>query len=340
MHEIVDLRSDTVTRPTNAMRRAMAEAKVGDAGRGEDPTVNLLEAEVAQLLDKAAAVFMPSGTMSNQVALRVLARPGEGVIAGARQHIVSVEDTTSSGAGVRWLVVDDTDGLLDPLRVESAVMDAQGTMDQVSMIAVENTHAVSGGAVWEASELQCLADVAMRHGLTVHMDGARIWNAAVACGASEASLVVASTTVSCCLSKGLAAPVGSILAGPLDVMDEARDVRRRLGGTMRQAGVLAAAGIVALREMRGRLVEDHQRAARLALVVADRWPDPKFDPLRVRTNIVAFTHSRPTRLVGFLELHGILASMTGPTGVRFVTHVDVDDEDIERVCHVLANAPD
>lgn len=339
MHGFVDLRSDTVTRPTDAMRRAMADADVGDAGRGEDPTVNALEAEVAQLLGKADALFMPSGTMSNQVALRVLARPGEGVIVGARQHIVRVEDTGPSGARVRWLSVDDTNGVLDPREVERTALQAQGAPGPTTMIAVENTHAAAGGRVWQVSDLHLLADVAAHLGLAVHMDGARLWNASVASGEDEADLTAAATTVACCLSKGLAAPVGSLLAGPADVVEAARDIRRRLGGTMRQAGVLAAAGIIALHQMRERLVEDHERAARLALAVAERWPDLGFDPLAVQTNIVAFAHARPGELIAFLEANGVLATMTGPAGVRLVTHLDVDDDGVERACRALADSP-
>lgn len=335
----VDLRSDTVTRPTAAMRRAMAEAEVGDAGRGEDPTVNALQAEAAELLGKADALFLPSGTMSNQIALRVLARPGEGVVVGAHQHIVVREDTGPTGAGVRWLPVDDTSGVLDPAAVDLIASDTGSDKGWITMIAIEDTHAAAGGIAWPASDLRTLADVAASHGLAVHLDGARLWNAAVASGESVAARVASATTVACCLSKGLAAPVGSLLAGPADVIEAARDVCRRLGGTMRQAGVLAAAGIVALRHMRGRLAEDHARAARLAVAVAERWPGIDFDPTRVRTNIVTFEHPSPTALLAFLRDHGVIASATGPGRVRLVTHLDVNDDDIERACWALAHSP-
>lgn len=335
---VVDLRSDTVTRPTEAMRRAMADAEVGDDDYGEDPTVRALEEAFAARVGKPAALFVPSGVMANQIALRVLTRPGTAVVAGRRQHVVAYEyGAAAMNAGIQFIELEDDDGMLDGRSVRDARQAAEHHQPAVSLVAIENTHMAASGAPWTASGLRALAEAAV--GVPVHMDGARLFNAEAATGVPAAEWAAAATTVMCCLSKGLCAPVGSLLAGPEDVIAEGRLARKRLGGGMRQAGVLAAPGLVALREMTGRLVEDHARAARLAEAVAQRWPG-SLEPERVRTNIVTFAHGDADKLLAHLEGNGVLAHAIAPGTVRFVTHRDVDDAGVSRAVDVLAGAPE
>jgi len=336
---LVDLRSDTVTRPTPAMRRAMAEAEVGDDGYGEDPTVNRLEATYAGLVGKEASVFVPSGTMANQIALRLLAEPGTLVVAGRRSHLVGYElGAAARNAAVQLHPVDDTSGALSPDDVALARRGAAHHLPAVSLVCVENTHMAASGAPWSLDELDGVAEAAA--GLPVHMDGARLFNAAVATGVPAARLAAAATTVMSCLSKGLGAPVGSLLAGPATLMDAARLERKRLGGGMRQAGVLAAAGLLALAPSTvDRLADDHRRARRLAEVVADRWPDGATDPSLVRTNIVVFGHPATDKLLEHLRGEGVLAGTVAPGQIRLVTHRDVDDAGLERAVAALRTAP-
>jgi threonine aldolase len=336
--DVVDLRSDTVTTPTPAMRRAMAEAEVGDDDYGEDPTVRALEETFAARVGKPAALFVASGVMGNQIAIRVLSVPGTAVVAGRRQHVVAYEyGAASLNAGVQFIELDDGDGTLRGDDVRRARHAAEYHQPAVSLVSIENTHMAASGAPWSPAGLQALVDAAGP--VPIHMDGARLFNAEVATGIAAAEWAAAATTVMCCLSKGLCAPVGSLLAGAEDVIGEARLARKRLGGGMRQAGVLAAPGLVALRDMVERLAEDHVRAARLADAVARRWPDCGLDPAAVRTNIVTFVHSDPDKLLAHLEGHGVLAHAIAPETVRFVTHRDVDDEGIARAVAALADAP-
>jgi threonine aldolase len=335
--DVVDLRSDTVTRPTEAMRRAMAEAEVGDDDYGEDPTVRSLEEAFATRVGKPAALFVPSGVMANQIALRVLTRPGTAVVAGRRQHVVAYEyGAAAINAGVQFIELDDGDGMLDAAAVRHAREAAAHHQPAVSLVAIENTHMAASGAPWTETGLRALAEAAA--GVPIHMDGARLFNAEMATGVPAADWAAAATTVMCCLSKGLCAPVGSLLAGPEDVLAEGRLARKRLGGGMRQAGVLAAPGLVALRDMTGRLGEDHTRATRLAEAVAQRWPG-SLEPEKVRTNIVTFTHNDADKLLAHLEGNGVLAHAIAPGTVRFVTHRDVDDAGIGRAIDALADAP-
>ena len=265
----VDLRSDTVTRPTPEMRSAMAEAEVGDDVYGEDPTVNALEEAFAARVDKEAALFVPSGTMANQLALRLLAAPGTTVLAGRRQHVGIYENGAGGrNAGVQFSTLDDDDGTIDPADVAWAVEAAEHHHVRPGLVCVENTHMPADGAPWPLDRLEAVAATAGAAALPLHLDGARLFNAEVATGISAATYAAPATTVMCCLSKGLCAPVGSLLAGPSDVMREARSERQRLGGGMRQAGVIAAAGLVALRTMVERLAGDHSRARRLGEAVA------------------------------------------------------------------------
>jgi threonine aldolase len=336
--DVVDLRSDTVTRPTPAMRRAMAEAEVGDDDYGEDPTVRALEEAFAERVGKPAALFVASGVMANQVAVRVLSSPGTAVVAGRRQHVVAYEyGAAALNSGVQFIALDDGDGMLRADDVRWARLASEHHQPAVSLVCVENTHMAASGAPWTPAGLRALAEAAGP--VPIHMDGARLFNAEAATGVAAAEWAAAATTVMCCLSKGLCAPVGSLLAGGEDVIAEGRLARKRLGGGMRQAGVLAAPGLVALRDMVARLPEDHARAARLAAAVAERWPSCGLDPATVRTNIVTFAHGEPDKLLAHLDGHGVLAHSIAPGVMRFVTHRDVDDAGVDRAVAALEDAP-
>jgi threonine aldolase len=335
----VDLRSDTVTQPTPDMRRAMAAAEVGDDDYGEDPTVRTLEEAFAERLGKPAAVFVPSGTMANQIAFRVLARAGTAVVAGRRQHVVAYEyGAAARNSAVQFHALDDTDGMLNPDEVTWAREASSYHQPAVSLVSIENTHMAASGAPWSMERLRAV--VAAAGDVPVHLDGARLFNAEAATGVAAAAWAAPVTTVMCCLSKGLCAPVGSLLAGSDDLMTQARLERKRLGGGMRQAGVLAAPGLLALRTMTERLPEDHGRARRLAEGVAQRWPACGLDPALVRTNIVTFGHPSPDKLLDYLRNEGVLAGTIAPLTLRLVTHHDVDDAGVERALAALAGAPD
>ncbi len=334
---LVDLRSDTVTQPTPAMRTAMADAVVGDDVYGEDPTVNALQEAYAARVGKPAALFVPTGTMANQIALRLLAPGGTGVIAGARQHMVIYEGGAAGlNSGAQFITVDDTNGALRPEVVQHYRAAAAHHYLAPSLVCVENTHLPAGGRPWTLDELRAVNHIAGP--LPIHMDGARLFNAEVASGVSAAAYASEVTTVMSCLSKGLCAPVGSLLAGPSDLIAQARIERQRLGGGMRQAGVLAAAGLVALNAMVERLADDHTRARTLAEAVADRWPG-SCDPTSVQTNIVNFVHPDTDVLLAHLSDHGVRAGTIAPGVARFVTHCDVDDDDVGRAVKAVRSAP-
>ena len=335
MNRRVDLRSDTVTQPTPAMREAMAQAIVGDDGSGEDPTINELEAKFAALVGKEAALFVPSGVMGNQIAVRVLTRPGDVIIAGRHQHVVSFElGASARNSSVQFATIDDTAGTLaleDVLEIIDAELDHQ---PHVSMVGVENTHMPSGGTPWDVGDL-----VALKRGvgaIDLHLDGARLFNAVVATGTSAVDYAAPATTVMACLSKGLGAPVGSLLAGPSALMERARVERKRLGGAMRQAGILAAAGLVALDTMVERLGDDHARAAKLAGAFASAFPESNYDPASCRTNIVAFDHPQARSLVVQLRECGVEGGTIAPRRARFVTHAQVSEDDVDFVVATLA----
>ena len=334
---IVDLRSDTVTQPTPRMRQAMADAVVGDDVYGEDPTVNALQEAYAARVGKPAALFVPTGTMANQLALRLLTTPGTAVIAGRRQHMVIYEGGAAGlNSTTQFLMVDDSAGVVtadDVTHYRSAVAHHYVAP---SLVCVENTHLPAGGRPWLLEELRAVNNAAGP--LPIHMDGARLFNAEVATGIKAADYAAEVTTVMSCLSKGLAAPVGSLLAGPSDLIAQARTERQRMGGGMRQAGILAAAGLVALETMVERLADDHTRAARLAAAVAERWPGA-CDPAAVQTNIVNFTHDDPDALLAHLETHGVRAGTIAPRVMRFVTHLDVDDDAVKRATAAVLSAP-
>jgi threonine aldolase len=276
--------------------------------------------------------------MANQIAFRVLTVPGSAVVAGRRQHVVAYEyGAATMNAGIQFLGVDDRQGMVQADEVLWARQAAAHHQPAVSLVSIENTHMAACGAPWSVEGLRALIDAAGP--LPVHMDGARLFNAEAATGVTAAEWASGVTTVMCCLSKGLCAPIGSLLAGAADLIGEARLARKRFGGGMRQAGVLAAPGLIALRHMVDRLPEDHARAARLAEAVATRWPRCGLDPATVRTNIVTFAHPEPPKLLSYLEGQGVLAHAIAPDTVRFVTHHDVDDTGIEHAVAALASAP-
>ena len=330
----VDLRSDTLTRPSPAMRRAMAEAEVGDDAYGEDPTVRRLEEAYAERVGKEAGLFLPSGTLANQVALRAQAPAGTAVVAGRTSHVARYEEGSAGVLQVaQLLTVDDEAGCPDPAALGEAVEGAAHHGVPVSLVCVEDTHMRAGGVPLEPDGLAAVGAA----GVPVHVDGARLFNAEVATGVPAAERVAGATTVWTALSKGLGAPVGSVLAGPVPVVDDARVWRRRFGGQLRQAGVLAAAGLVALEGVE-RMAEDHARAARLAEAVAERWPGA-LDPASVRTNMVVFGHPEPEAVLRHLAEGGVLAGTVAPRTLRLVTSLEVDDAGIERACRALATAP-
>jgi threonine aldolase len=316
------------------MRRAMADAEVGDDGFGDDPTVARLQAAFAELVGKEAALFLPSGTMANQVALRVLGRPGSVVFCGRRQHLV-VREVAAAGlnASAQLVTLDDDDGTIDAAAIERWIADAGVGWAAPSAVCIEDTHGEVGGRVWPMGRLAAIGALA----LPVHLDGARLWNAAVASGTTPAERAGVATTVTACLSKGLGAPIGSLLAGSAAVIDAARVERKRLGGMLRQVGVLAAAGLVALERI-GRLVEDHERAQVLAKAANERWPG-SVDPALVETNIVRVEVPDVTAVLAGLADAGVLAVPGSATAVRFVTHADLEDTDIDRAVRAIAQLP-
>jgi threonine aldolase len=333
---VVDLRSDTVTRPTDEMRAAMAAAEVGDDAYGEDPTVNRLQSLAAALLGTEAALYVPSGVMANQLAVRVLARPGTEVLVPERAHVYRHENAAAAfNSGVQLHPLADPDGLVTAEQIALAAAGSDHHLPTVSLVWIENTHMPAQGRPWTAAEVGAVAGAARAHGLAVHCDGARIWNAAIALGVAPAELVAGCDTVMFCLSKGLGAPVGSVLCGSAAVIAEARAHRHRFGGAMRQAGIIAAAGIVALETMVERLADDHARARRLADAIAERFPGA-LDPAAVHTNIVCCPISAlPDQALERLAGVGILAGTLDPWTLRFVIHKDVDDDGIDRACRAV-----
>jgi threonine aldolase len=329
---MIDLRSDTVTKPTRAMREAMASAEVGDDVYAEDPTVNALQRRAADMLGKEAALFVPSGTMGNQIAIACHTPRGQEVICEARSHVFNYEMgamAALSGVIPRPVVGRDN-GRLTWEDVRGAIRMQTPYYSGTGLVALENTHNMAGGSILAPEAMREIADGAHAQGLPVHLDGARIFNAAVALGRPVAELVEPFDTVMFCLSKGLAAPVGSILAGPAALVDRAWIVRKMYGGGMRQAGVLAAAGLVALDEMTGRLADDHANARALAEGLAS-LPTVSIDPESVQTNIVIFDLDElapsAADLSARLKARGVLANPVAPRQLRMVTHNDVSRDD-------------
>jgi threonine aldolase len=337
--KVVDLRSDTVTKPTQAMRDAMASAEVGDDVYGEDPTVNRLEARAAELFRREAAIFVPTGTMGNQIAIRLHTQHGEEVICEARSHVLDWEMAmTSAFSGCQSRTVAGERGILTWEQIQGAIGPKIYYRQRTGLVCLENTHNMAGGTVTPLGVMREVWAGAKEVGLPVHLDGARVFNAAVAVGVPVAELTEGFDTVMFCLSKGLGAPVGSMLVGSRVMIERARIYRKALGGGMRQAGVLAAAGLIALEQMPGRLGEDHANARLLAEAVA-RSAIVEIDLGGVQTNIVIFELKGKRdagTLVARLKEHGVLASAIGAHRVRFVTHYDVTRAECERAAEVTA----
>ncbi len=340
---VVDLRSDTVTKPTLEMRRAMAEAEVGDDVYGEDPTVRALEEKVAELLGQEAALFMPSGTMANQVAIRTHSEPGDEIICDARAHILLYERAAPAAiAGVLARTIDTPRGIFDAEAVRARMRGPipgmpAGLFPPTRLVCLENTHNAGGGSVWPLDLFVEVTDRARSAGLAVHLDGARLWNAAIAAGVAERRYGERCDSVAVCFSKGLGAPVGSALAGSRAFIDRARRFRGMMGGAMRQAGILAAAALYALEHHRQRLAEDHALARRLAEGLAE-LPGVDIDPASVETNIVYFRTTRidASSFAAGAAAEGVRVLATGPDSIRCLTHLDVDRAGIERALSVFA----
>ncbi len=330
----IDLRSDTVTRPTLAMRHAMLEAPVGDDVYGEDPTAAALEARVAALLGKEAALFVPSGTMANQLALLVHTRPGDEVIVPEGAHCLWYESGAAAALAGVQLVVAGPGVSYSPEALEAAVKPRAYYYPRTRLATWENTHNRGGGKVLPQDEVVAATTRARALGLALHLDGARLCNASVASGLSLHTLAAPFDTVSLCLSKGLGAPVGSLLAGPRDAIAEAHRLRKRLGGGMRQIGMLAAAGLHALDHHVARLADDHDHARVFAHRVA---ADPRFRVETPETNIVMVDLETPTAeaLVAAAAARGVLTAAMGPARVRVVTHLDVSREEVRQAAEVF-----
>ena len=338
-HAVIDLRSDTVTRPTPEMRRAMAEAEVGDDVYGEDPTINRLEERAAQIFGREAAIFVPSGTMGNQIAIKIHTHHGQEIICEERGHIFNYEMATLaafSGCVVRPIYGDN--GTLTWAEIKKRIAPGIYYKAQTGLISLENTHNMAGGTVYPQAVADEICDRAHEIGLSVHLDGARIFNASVAVGKPVAEITRKFDSVMFCLSKGLGAPVGSLLLGGRKFIDKARVYRKALGGGMRQAGVLAAAGLIALEKMPLRLKEDHDNAQMLAEGLS-QIPGIRIDPRRVATNILVFdiggTGMNTADFSQKLAAKNVLAAGINPEQMRFVTHMDVSRQDCQRALEVI-----
>ncbi|MGP8245339.1 MAG: threonine aldolase family protein [Bryobacteraceae bacterium] len=336
---MIDLRSDTVTKPTAAMRQAMAEAEVGDDVYGEDPTVNRLEERAAEIAGKPAALFVPTGTMGNTIAVKLHTGHGQEVIADSRAHLLDYElAMTAWFSGCLVRPVETPYGILSWDAIEPYLRGLAAHYAPTGLIEIENTHNMAGGTVYPLGAIREIADGAHKRGIPVHMDGARVFNAAAALEVSVREIAAPVDTVMFCLSKALGAPVGSMLAGPADLIARGRLYRKRLGGGMRQAGVLAAAGLVALDQTPRRLPEDHANARYLAEGLA-RIPGIGIDPAAVATNIVVFDVSS-TGLAGAeisarLQAQGVRINAVNARKMRAVTHYDVSREECAEALEVL-----
>jgi threonine aldolase len=335
---MIDLRSDTVTRPTPAMREAMARAEVGDDVFGDDPTVRALEEEVAGITGKEAALFVTSGTMGNQLAIAVQTRPGDDVVVGEGAHPVYYEGGAGAAlSGVQFSIVG-RGGFFTMDDVRGAIHPRVYWSPRTSLVAIENTHNRAGGRVWPHDRAKAVADGARSLGLATHLDGARVWNASAASGRDVTELCAPFDTTSVCFSKGLGAPVGSAFCGPRTLIEEARRLRKRWGGAMRQSGVLAAAALHALAHHRARLIEDHANARALAEAMA-RAPGVSVDVASVETNIVNIDVDVPADAVARAagEL-GVLINASAPHRLRAVLHLDVSRSDTKAAGEILATA--
>lgn len=339
----IDLRSDTVTKPTAEMREAMALAEVGDDVYQEDPTVNRLQERAAEMLGKQAALFVPSGTMGNQICVNLHTRPGQEVITEERSHIFNYEMAAMAAvSGTLARPVKGEDGILDWPSIEAAIRPRSAYyVAQTGLVTLENTHNMASGAIMPLKTMEDICKRAHSVGLPVHLDGARIFNASIAIGCDVADLARPVDSVMFCLSKGLCAPIGSVIAGSREFIDRALSVRRMFGGSMRQVGVIAAAGLVALEKMTARLEEDHRNARQLARGLAD-IPGVSIDAERIQTNIVVFnieqTRVSTTELSSRLKEYGLLANGINAREMRLVTHNDVSSDDCRTALGMIREA--
>jgi len=334
---MIDLRSDTVTKPSPAMRKSMAEAEVGDDVFKEDPTVNKLEEYIADLLGKEAALYVPSGLMGNQICLNILTDPGDEVICDREAHIFNYESGSPARlSGIQLYPVDGELGVLTPEQVEPYIRTTAYHMPRTKVIEVENTHNRAGGTIWAVEKIIALKNLAKKHNLYFHLDGARIWNACVETGISPNEYASNFDTVSCCFSKGLGAPIGSAIAGSKDFIKEAYRVRKAWGGGMRQVGILAAAALYAVQNNRERLKEDHIRAKKLAERI-NANSNLEINMKAVQTNILLF---KPLKLkqaeaLKLCKDKGLILTPGTVDSLRAVTHLDVNDDDINKAADII-----
>jgi threonine aldolase len=339
---MIDLRSDTVTKPTDEMRKAMARAEVGDDVYGEDPTVNRLQDLAAAMLGKRFALFVPSGTMANQLAIRSHTQPGQEIIVESKSHVVRYEQGAAGAlAGVQLHWVTGERGIMTVEQVEAAIRPNDAHSIPTALICIENTHNAGGGTIYPLSTIEKIRALAVRQGIPMHLDGARLFNAVAATTLPPTVYAQHFETVSLCLSKGLGAPVGSLLiSNDQRLMDRARRFRRMYGGAMRQAGILAAAGIYALERHVARLKADHEHAKKLARQL-QHISAIQIAPQHVETNIVIFDivdeHRSPAELVAALKEHGVLINAVGGQSYRAVTHLHITDKQIDEAADVFAN---
>jgi len=333
MKDFIDLRSDTVTKPTPAMRKAMAEAEVGDDVFGEDPTVNALQERVARILGKESAIFVPSGTMANQLAIKSHTQPGDEVIIEATSHPYNFEGGAAAAlSGIQFYCLKGVRGILDVSQIEEVIRPQDHHFPVTRLICLENTHNRGGGSIYPMEKMAAIHRLAKSKDLQIHLDGARLWNASVATGINPKEYAKWADSVSVCLSKGLGAPIGSLVAGPKKFIDRVHRFRKMFGGGMRQVGIIAAAGIYALDHHIERLKEDHQNAKRLALGL-QKFKGVSIDPEHVETNIVIFDLANSgmiaSQVTEAMKKERVLTHAFGRTQIRIVTHLDVSSEDIE-----------
>ncbi len=333
MKDFIDLRSDTVTKPTPAMRKAMADAEVGDDVFGEDPTVNALQEKVAKILGKEASIFVPSGTMANQLSIKSHTQPGDEVIIEATSHPYNFEGGASAAlSGIQFNCLQGIRGILEPSQIEEAIRPDDHHFPVTRLVCLENTHNRGGGSIYPIERIADISRLARSKGLLVHLDGARLWNASVATGIKPHEYAQWADSVSVCLSKGLGAPIGSLVAGSKTFIDRVHRFRKMFGGGMRQVGIIAAAGIYALDHHIDRLKEDHQKAKHLALGLHE-IQGVSIDPEYVETNIVIFDIAEmgmtAAQVRDEMKKKGVLIHPFGRTQIRVVTHLDISKEDIE-----------
>lgn len=338
---MIDLRSDTVTKPTDEMRKAMARAEVGDDVYGEDPTVNQLQDMAANMLGKRFALFVPSGTMANQLAIRSQSQPGQEIIVESKSHIVRYEQGAAGAlAGVQLHWIYGERGVMSAEQVEAAIRPNDPHSVTTALICIENTHNAGGGTIYPLSTIERIRTIAVRHGIPMHLDGARLFNAVAATTLPPTVYAQHFETVSICLSKGLGAPVGSLLlSNDQQIIERARRFRRMYGGAMRQAGIVAAAGIYALERHVTRLKTDHEHAKKLARLL-QQIPAIHIVPQHVETNILIFDiiddPRTPTELVAALKEQGVLINALGGNSYRAVTHLNIAGKQIDEAAAIFA----